>query len=136
MVKIQIVYEGDLHCRLTHGPSGKEIVTDAPKDNMGKGESFSPTDLVASALGSCMLTIMGIFAQKHGINIQGAQVAVTKEMVKEPERKIGRITLIFKMVRGLSSEQRSLLEKAAYTCPVHKSLSREVETPITFEYPD
>src|SRR6188768_375757 len=91
MVQINIIYEGELHCRLTHGPSHSEISTDAPKDNMGKGEAFSPTDLVAAALGTCMLTTMGIVAQRNNIPFAGARVRVTKEMVSQPTRRIGAI---------------------------------------------
>ena len=136
MVKINIVYEGGLHCRLTHGPSGTVMTTDAPKDNNGRGESFSPTDLVASALGSCMMTIMAIYAMKHGIHIEGSEVEVTKEMIQEPERRIGKLGVVFKMAEGLSKEQRTTLERVALTCPVHKSLGPNVQIPITFNYPD
>jgi putative redox protein len=134
MVKINVVYEGDLRCRLTHEPSGSVILTDAPKDNMGKGEAFSPTDLVASALASCMLTVMGIVAHKNQINITGAKADVTKEMIALPVRRIGTITVDIHMPQGLSTAQRSLLEHAAHTCPVHKSLSPDVQTPIRFHY--
>lgn len=136
MVKIEIVYEGGLHCRLKHGPSGAELVTDAPKDNMGKGEAFSPTDLVASALGSCMLTLMGIFAQRHEIDLAGARLSVIKEMVKEPVRRIGRLTVAVEMPRGISERHREGLKRAALTCPVHKSLHPDIEIPVTFHYPD
>src|SRR6476661_6155928 len=91
MVEIKSVYEGQLHCNATHGPSGAVLATDAPKDNMGKGEAFSPTDLVATALGTCMLTTMGIVAQRNNIDITGARVRVTKEMVSQPTRRIGKI---------------------------------------------
>jgi putative redox protein len=136
MVKISMVYEGDLHCKLTHGPSGAVITTDAPKDNQGKGEAFSPTDLVAAALGSCMLTVMGIAARGHGININGATVNVEKEMVTTPFRRIGKITVHIQMPAGINIEKRALLDKAAHSCPVHKSLSSEVETPIHIVYSD
>lgn len=136
MVKIEIVYEGGLHCRLKHGPSGAELVTDAPKDNRGKGEAFSPTDLVASALGSCMMTLMGIFAQRHEIDLAGTCLSVIKEMVQEPVRRIGRLTVAFEMPRGISERHREGLKQAALTCPVHKSLHPDIEIPVTFHYPD
>ena len=136
MVKVHIVYEGELHCRLTHGPSGTQISTDAPKDNMGRGESFSPTDLVGSALGSCMLTTMAIVAKRRGIEFGGASLEVIKEMISEPERRIGKLTLTFEMPRNLNADQRALLERAALTCPVAKSLNPAIETPTRFNYPD
>ena len=86
MVKMEIIYRGDLHCDLKHEPSGTQISTDAPKDNMGKGESFSPTDLVASALGACMMTLMGIFAKRHSIDLDGTKINVEKEMSSDPRR--------------------------------------------------
>ena len=136
MVQIDVSYEGDLHCLIKHGPSGVTLTTDAPKDNMGKGESFSPTDLVAAAFGSCMITIMGIFAKRHGINLTGACVQVIKEMIQEPVRRIGRLTAIFKMPGGIDPKKREALERAALTCPVHKSFHPDIEMPIKFEYPD
>jgi len=136
MVKMNAVYEGDLRCRLTHEQSGSVILTDAPKDNMGKGEAFSPTDLVAAALGSCMLTIMGIAARKSNIDIKGARVDVSKEMVTTPLRRIGTITVDVHMPKGIPVDQRSMLEHAAHACPVHKSLHPDVVTPINFHYAD
>src|SRR5271168_1847243 len=97
MVKMNIIYEGQLRCTLTHEPSGAVISTDAPKDNMGRGEAFSPTDLVAAALGSCMLTVMGIAAAKHNIDLKGTTVQVSKEMITAPVRRIGSITVILQM---------------------------------------
>lgn len=134
MVQIEIAYEGRLRCRAVHGPSGTTLSTDAPKDNMGQGESFSPTDLVATALGTCMLTIMGIVAQRHSIELEGATVAVGKEMVTSPVRRIGRLTVDIRVPRAVTAEQRSLLENAARTCPVHKSLHPDIETPIAFHW--
>lgn len=131
-----MVYEGDLRCRLTHGPSGDEITTDAPVDNMGKGEAFSPTDLLAASLGSCMLTVMGIAAQRHQINLKGASVDVEKEMVTQPFRRIGKLTVKIKMPEGIAPDQRKLLEDTALNCPVHKSLHPDVLTPVLFEYSD
>lgn len=135
MVQIDIVYEGSLHCSLTHGPSGQVITTDAPKDNHGKGESFSPTDLVAAALGSCMLTLMGIFASRHGIDIGGTKVRVTKEMVSNP-RRIGKLAVAMELPPGTPQDLRHALEQAALTCPVHKSLHPEIQVPVDFRYPD
>lgn len=132
MVKTNIVYEGGLHCQLTHGPSGSVITTDAPKDNNGKGEAFSPTDLVAAALGSCMMTIMGIQAARHGILLDGSCVEVSKEMITEPVRRIGKITVVLNMAKGIPEEKRAMLEAAANACPVHKSLHPDVQTPIHF----
>lgn len=136
MVKMNVVYEGDLRCRLTHGPSGSVIQTDAPKDNMGRGEAFSPTDMVASALGACMLTIMGIAAKKNDIDITGARVELSKEMITAPVRRIGTITVNVHMPKGIPVERRSALEHAAHACPVHKSLHPDVSTPIVFHYQD
>ena len=135
MVKMNVIYEGQLHCALTHDPSGSMISTDAPKDNMGKGEAFSPTDLVAAALGSCMLTVMGIAATRHNIDLKGTSVEVSKEMVTTPQRRIGSITVTFHMAGGIPTEKRAMLEAAAHNCPVHKSLHPDVQTPIQFIYP-
>jgi putative redox protein len=99
---------------------------------MGQGESFSPTDLVATALGTCMLTIMGIVAKRHGIELEGTTVSVRKEMVTAPARRIGRLIVDIRVPHAVASEQRSLLENAAHTCPVHKSLHPDIETPVTF----
>ena len=134
MVKINIVYEGQLHSALTHEPSGTVINTDAPKDNMGRGEAFSPTDLVAAALGSCMLTVMGIAAARHSIDLKGSTVEVTKEMVTAPVRRIGSISVTLHMASGIPEDKRAILEAAAHSCPVHKSLHPDVQTPIQFIY--
>lgn len=136
MVKINIRYEGDLHCNLTHGPSGAVTATDAPKDNHGKGEAFSPTDLVASGLGACMMTIMGILAKRHGFALEGAEVEVIKEMIQEPVRRIGKLTVTFKMPKGIPAKERPVLERAALTCPVHQSLHPDIQVPVSFNYPD
>ena len=131
---MKIIYEGQLHCNLTHEPSGTVISTDAPKDNMGRGEAFSPTDLVAAALGSCMLTVMGIVAARHNIDLKGSTVSVSKEMVNAPERRIGSISVTFQMAPGIPEQKRTMLEAAAHSCPVHKSLHPDVQTPIRFIY--
>ncbi len=134
MVRIDVHYEGDLHTRCAHGPSGAKLETDAPVDNEGRGESFSPTDLLATALGSCMLTVMGIVARRHGWALEGAHVSVEKHMVTAPERRVGRLVLGFAMPAGIPEEARAVLERAAHTCPVHRSLHPEVEVEATFAW--
>ena len=132
-VEIKGKYEGDLRVRLTHGPSQNVIETDAPKDNNGKGEKFSPTDLVVSALGSCMMTIMGIVAKRDGIKLEGTHFRAEKHMIENP-RRIGKIVLEIFMPSALTPEQRSKLEKFAHTCPVHQALHPEIEQDIKFIY--
>lgn len=134
MVAIQLEYEGDLHCKAVHGPSGTELFTDAPKDNQGRGESFSPTDLVATALGSCMLTIMGIMARTLEIDLAGATATVEKEMTSAAPRRIERLAVKIHVPGEVSEENRVKLERAAHTCPVHKSLHPEVQMPIEFTW--
>ena len=134
MVKIEIAYQGQLRCEAIHGPSGTRLSTDVPKDNHGKGESFSPTDLVATALGTCMLTVMGIVAQRHNISLVGTTVTVVKDMAAAPVRRIGRLTVDIRVPGPLDEEQRKLLENAARTCPVHKSLHPDIEIPVVFHW--
>ena len=133
MVQIDVVYEGGLRARAVHGPSGCELVTDAPVDNQGKGESFSPTDLVATALGTCMLTLIGIVAERHGWPMEGARARVEKGMVADPIRRIGKLEVVISIPGELGERERELLQKAALTCPVHKSLSAEMEILVRFE---
>jgi len=132
MVAIQLEYQGELHCKAVHGPSGTELATDAPKDNQGRGESFSPTDLVATALGSCMLTIMGIQARTLEIDIAGSTATVEKEMTATPPRRIASLKVKIHVPHAISAENRQKLERAAHTCPVHKSLHPDVQMPIEF----
>ena len=132
--QIEIVYEGDLRTKATHLASGSEILTDAPIDNQGKGEKFSPTDLVATAIGSCMLTIMGIAGNVHNINIDGALVRVEKIMGKDP-RKINQINLEIIFKSSVSSKDKIILERAAKHCPVAKTLEGNIEENIKFIYP-
>jgi len=134
MVQVDVVYEGGLRVRATHEPSGRELVTDAPLDNQGKGESFSPTDLVATALGTCMITIIGIVAERHGWEVVGATARVEKGMVADPVRRIGSLEVVITVPGDRSLKEQELLEKAAMTCPVHKSLSSEIEIPVRFEF--
>ena len=135
-VPIDITYEGELHCRLRHIPSASIIQTDAPVDNQGKGAAFSPTDLVGAALGSCMLTTMGIVAQRHEWDIAGTRAHVVKEMVSEPARRIGRLSVTITFGKTLDEKQQRLLEASALACPVHKSLHPDVDKRVQFVYPE
>lgn len=132
MVTISMTYEGNLRCEALHGPSGNALTTDAPKDNMGKGEAFSPTDLVATALGTCVLTTMAIQANKLKVNMDGARASVLKEMKPAPDRRIAALTLEVIMPTGIAVEHREKLEAAAHTCPVHKSMHPDVKMPMRF----
>jgi putative redox protein len=134
MVEIDVVYKGKLRCQATHEPSGTELITDAPKDNMGEGASFSPTDLVGTALGTCMMTIMGIVAEREQLDLTGTTVHVTKEMATQPTRRIGRLGVEFTIPTPTTEEQRQKLRNAAMTCPVHKSLHPDVEIAINFNW--
>ena len=134
MVTIQIEYEGDLHCKAVHGPSETVLTTDAPKDNQGRGESFSPTDLVATALGTCILTVMGIAARSLDVDLAGSTATVEKEMAAAPARMIQRLTVTIHVPQAVSEEHRQRLEHAARTCPVHKSLHPDVQMPIQFRW--
>jgi putative redox protein len=133
-VVIDCRYEGDLHCSAVHGPSGDRIVTDAPVDNQGKGEHFSPTDLVAASIGVCALTIMGIAARPRGIELAGATVRVTKEMGAVPRRHISKLTAVFRLPARLDAKERALMEQAAKTCPVQASLGELTTLELVFEY--
>lgn len=129
----QVEYKGQLRTEAKHLSSGSVIVTDAPKDNQGKGEAFSPTDLVATALASCMITIMGIVAERDGIDIEGVTADVDKIMSKEP-RRIGEIKIIITFKSILTTDQRGKLERAAKTCPVSGSLHEDLKETIEFSY--
>jgi len=135
-VEIDIVYEGELRCKAQHGPSGVVLNTDAPVDNQGKGESFSPTDLVATALGCCMTTIMDMVARRHGYPLDGSRVKVIKEMIQNPVRRISQLTVDVHIANGsrLPDKDRKILEQAAHTCPVWKSLNPEIKVPVTFHW--
>lgn len=134
MVDINIVYQGELRCAAVHAPSGTQLLTDAPKDNHGKGESFSPTDLVATALGTCMLTIMGIAAKAMQVDLNGTKVLVKKEMVANPIRRIGTLAVTIDVPVSLNDEQKQKLIKAAMTCPVHESLHPDIQMPIEWRW--
>jgi uncharacterized OsmC-like protein len=134
-VEIRGVYVGELKVEVTHGPSRTSFATEAPVDNGGKGGSFSPTDLVATALGACMLTTMGIVAERDGIKLRGARARVEKHMNANP-RRIGRLPVVLEMPAGLSPDDRRRLENAANGCPVKRSLHPDVELSVEFKYPD
>jgi putative redox protein len=134
MSVITVAYEGDLHCRLEHGPSGAEIVTDAPPDNHGKGGAFSPTDLLAASLGSCIMTVMGIYARRKEIDLRGSSVTVTKEMVHDPLRRVGRLAVVIDLPATVDPGLRPALENAAHTCPVERSLHPDIELDVQFRY--
>ena len=136
MVRIHEIYEGELHTTCTHEPSGAKVATDAPRDNQGLGQSFSPTDLVATALGSCMLTIMGIEARKQGWAIEGARVDVEKHMSSAPPRCIERLVLNFAMPAGVPQAARASLEDVSRTCPVCRSIHPDIAVDVGFAWPD
>jgi len=133
-VTVEVVYEGDLECTLTHGPSGDRMKTDAPVDNRGRGAHFSPTDLVGAAMGSCMLTVMGIVARDRGWDMTRATAHVVKEMGAEPRRHIAQLTVAITLPAALDDKARAILERTAYTCPVHASLGELTQVALTFHY--
>lgn len=133
MVTITAKYEGDLCCTAVHGPSSATLSTDAPKDNEGLGRYFSPTDLVATALATCILTTMGIVARRHGIELKGASAKVEKHMQASP-RRIARLPVELHVAGAFTAEQKKLLEATAHACPVHKSLHPDIDAPITMHW--
>ena len=133
MTTAVIKYQGSLRTEAQHIDSGQKIITDAPKDNEGEGEAFSPTDLVATALASCMITIIAIAAEKNNIDVSKTSANVKKIMGANP-RTISDIVIEIKMSKDLAQKDRIRLEKAALACPVHKSLHPDMEKEITFTY--
>ena len=129
----RVEYKGELRTEAVHLKSGKTIITDAPIDNQGKGEAFSPTDLVATALGSCMITIMGIVAEREGITLDGTTAEVEKVMATNP-RRIGEVKIKIKFIQKLNRDQKDKLERAAKTCPVSGSLSENLKETVEFIY--
>ena len=128
-----VEYLGELRTKLTHIESGNNIFTDAPKDNEGKGEAFAPTDLVATALASCMISIMGIKARKNKIDIVGTKAEIIKVMRSNP-RSISRIEIEITLPKIYSEKNKKILERAAITCPVGKSLHEDIKQEIIFKY--
>jgi len=129
-----ISYLGSLRCSAVHGPSDVEFITDAPKDNHGRGESFSPTDLVVTALATCMVTTMGIRAQRDGVNLDGTAVSVEKHMSSNPPRRFARIVIHISMPSDLEPRTRALLEETARTCPVAQSFNPGINVELSFRY--
>jgi putative redox protein len=130
-----IIYRGELRTEATHLQSGTVVETDAPLDNQGKGERFSPTDLVATALGSCMMSIMGIKARDMQINLTGVKIDIQKNMLADP-RRIGGVDVNFYFPAGLQldEKQKTILQNAAHTCPVAKSLHPDLLQNVTFHW--
>lgn len=130
MVKSSIEYAGGLRCVAVHGPSGSKIETDAPVDNHGKGERFSPTDLVATGLGLCMATVMGIVAEKRGVSLEGMKIDVTKEMSADAPRRISKLTLDI----TIPTAEDKVLVEAALNCPVAHSIHPDIECDVHFHW--
>ena len=136
METVNIEYIGELRTRARHMRSGDEFITDAPVDNQGKGEAFSPTDLLATSLGTCAVTTMGIAANAHGFNIDGTIVRVTKIMVSEP-RRVGEIVVEFDFpAKDYTDKQKELIKRTAEHCPVNKSLHPDVKQTFVFNFGD
>jgi len=132
MVNIEVDYTGNKKCRLTH-QEGAVITTDAPKDIGGDASAFSPTDLVAAGLASCILTTIAMFAERHGVDITGSKAHVVKEMNLSP-RRIGRLPVLVTLPASTPEDLRPALERAGHLCPVHASLHPDVDSPIEYKY--
>lgn len=134
MIEIRIDYQGELHCAAVHGPSAMTLSTDAPVDNQGRGESFSPTDLLATALGTCMATVMGIAARRKEIELQGLAIQVRKHMSEDQPRRVARLEVEIHMPIPESHPERKLLQSTVLGCPVHHSIHPDIEVPITWHW--
>ena len=134
MVTISSSYDGGLRCTAKHGPSGITLITDAPVDNHGKGESFSPTDLVATAVANCMITVMAIAAERHGLDVKGTSVTIGKEMSADVPRRITGLRSVMTIPLPSDHPQRALLEGAALSCPVKKSIAPEIDSSVEFRW--
>lgn len=138
MVEIYVRYEGGLRCVARHAPSGSTLQSDAPVDNHGRGEAFSPTDLLATALATCMLTVMGILAQKRNWKIEGLDAHVVKHMTKQLPRRVELLTVKLSLPSAqgalLNAAAREELEQAALNCPVRLSLHPQIEIPVSFDW--
>lgn len=133
MATLETLFLGDLRTEITHLQSGNKVITDAPTDNHGKGEFISPTDMIAGALGSCMLTIMDIAAKRMGLDMRGTRLETTKTMASDP-RRISEIKIDFYLPFAADDKARKILERAADTCPVAKSLHPDLKQVVTFHY--
>ena len=127
MPTVSCRYSGELHCEATHHGSGAVLITDAPIDNAGKGEEFSPTDLLATSVATCMLTIMGITAKSRNWSIEGSTAEVDKLMTQSGPRKVEKLRVHLKLPQQLSNEQRALLQRVAEQCPVKRSLDPSIQ---------
>ena len=136
MVEINTAYEGGLHCKATHTLSGVIIETDAPVDNRGKGESFSPTDLLATSLGVCYLTTMGIAAEDRGINLKGTTCRIEKHMSTDIPRRVIRLVAEINFPAGIPFDKRGILEAVALHCPVSKSIHPDIDVDLKLHFPD
>ena len=134
MVQIDVLYQGGLRTEATHGPSNQTLITDAPLDNQGKGESFSPTDLVATGLATCLLTVMGIVAERQARDLEGGRAGVVKIMAGEGPRRIERLEVHIRVPVRPEEKVRLALEKAAQGCPVHATLGGNVQMDVSFEW--
>lgn len=134
MVEIKLRYEGDLHCSAIHTPSGSILATDAPVDNQGRGEAFSPTDLLATSLGACMATVIGIVAKRKELAVEGMAVTVRKFMSDDTPRRVKRLELDLAMPLPESHPDRPMLEAAARGCPVHHSLHPDIEVVLNWQW--
>ena len=134
MATITTIYQGQLRTQATHNQSGAQIVTDAPTDNHGKGEAFSPTDLLATSLGSCMLTVVDIAAQTHGFSIEGARIETQKIMYDNP-RRVGELILdVYLPPNNYSDKEKRIIETTAATCPVGKSIHPDIIETVRWHY--
>ena len=134
MVEMKLVYEGGLHTQSSHGPSGTTLETDAPVDNQGKGEAFSPTDLLATSLASCMLTTMAISGGREGWILEGARARVEKHMALEPRRRVGRVVVELEMPAGIPETAREALTAAAEGCPVACSIHPDLAVDLSIDW--
>ena len=132
MVRIDATYDGNLRCTATHGPSGKQLITDAPVDNMGKGESFSPTDLLATSILTCIMTIVAIRADSKKIDVSGMTGSVEKTMASGP-RRVAKLEVVVNLPSGLNMEERAWLITEGCNCPVCVSVSESMEVDVTFQ---
>ena len=136
MVTIDVSYTGELHCKAVHGPSGKSFETDAPVDNHGKGESFSPTDLLATALGTCYLTVMAIYAEQHEVDLKGMTAKIEKHMSSDKPRRVSRLVAEINFPPGVPLNRRGSLEAVAINCPTAKSIHPDIGVDLKFNFPD